>query len=237
MTSAIEPLDRGSTTQRRRPGDGADRVFDTLAAEIVSGALAEGDKLSEPEIARRFGMSRAPIREALRRLEAKRLVVRLPNMGSRVAGFSADELIELYFLREALEGMAARLAATHASESQLDEAARILDAQQGAWDSREAGEMGYRATNIAFHRLVAAASGNAALAAALQDDAHQVSRVWRRVHKQFPMRGQEAIDDHRWILRALRARDGDLAEMAMRRHVAATRRSYEAILNAEREAG
>lgn len=216
----------------KRAGDSADRVFDAIGEDILAGRLVEGQKLSEPDLARRFGTSRGPIREAIRRLSERRLVTHQPNLGVRVASFSPRQIINLYYVREALEGMAARLAAEQITEGELDEIEQVLTFQQRAWDEREPGEMRYRDANITFHDIVCNASRNNALITELQDGWHQLSRLWRRQHAGHPMRGQSAIDDHRRVQYALQQRDPQLAEILMRRHIAATRRSYEAILSA-----
>ena len=83
----------------------ADQIFTRMRREIVEGQLPPGSKMSEPELARRYGISRGPLREALRRLESSSLVVRRPNVGARVVELTSDQLLDLYYLREALEGL------------------------------------------------------------------------------------------------------------------------------------
>src|ERR1700754_4129355 len=92
-----------------------DRIFPELEFDIVSGKLPMGAKLGEETLAARFGVSRGPLREALRRLEGGGLVVRLPHLGVRVGQLSKSDLAEVYEIREVLEGLAARLAAERMS--------------------------------------------------------------------------------------------------------------------------
>src|SRR5690554_1963941 len=86
----------------------AERVFQQLQDAIVRGELAPGSKITEPGLSRTYGISRGPLREAMRRLEAHRLIERVPHVGARVVQLSMQELLELFDVREALESMAAR---------------------------------------------------------------------------------------------------------------------------------
>ncbi|RLA35756.1 MAG: GntR family transcriptional regulator, partial [Gammaproteobacteria bacterium] len=97
----------------------SDRIFARIQKEIVEGVLKPGSKISEPELARAYGISRGPLREAIGRLEACHLVVRKANIGARVVSLSAEQLLEIYHVREALEGMAARLAATQMTDAEI----------------------------------------------------------------------------------------------------------------------
>src|ERR1700722_2070314 len=112
--------------QRRPPrhvlgesGTLAEQVFCRLSAAILAGELAPGAKISEPALAKQYGVSRGPLREALHRLQERKLITRSPNQGPRVVKPSAAVLAELFVVREDLEGMAARLAATHATDAEI----------------------------------------------------------------------------------------------------------------------
>ena len=104
----------------------SERIFARIQQEIVEGKLKPGSKISEPELARAYGISRGPLREAIGRLEACSLVVRKANVGARVVSLSSEQLLEIYHVREALEGMAARLAATAMSDEEIADLARLL---------------------------------------------------------------------------------------------------------------
>ena len=103
------------------------KLYDDLSSAIVSGEIAPGAKLSEPAIARRFGVSRAPVREAIRRLQERGLVTYVANQGARVAEPSAAEFLALLDVREATEGMAARLAAESMSEAEIASALEVTE--------------------------------------------------------------------------------------------------------------
>lgn len=108
----------------------SEHVFRKIQSAIVSGEIAPGSKISEPELARTYGISRGPLREAIHRLEGLRLLVRVPHVGARVVSLGHAELIELYEIRESLEGMACRLAAERMSQAEIDELRRVLDTHE-----------------------------------------------------------------------------------------------------------
>ena len=105
-------------------GDGetlSEHVFRKIQSAIVKDEIAPGSKISEPELARTYGISRGPLREAIHRLEGQKLLVRVPHVGARVVSLSHAELIELYEIRESLEGMACRLAAERMSQAEIEQ--------------------------------------------------------------------------------------------------------------------
>jgi DNA-binding GntR family transcriptional regulator len=108
----------------------ADIASHRLAQSIVTGELAQGQKLNEAELAERFGMGRGPLREALRHLEGMRLVNRIPNVGARVVVLDRKTLSDLYAVRAALEGMACRIAATSMTEDEIDQLRKLLDSHE-----------------------------------------------------------------------------------------------------------
>ena len=148
----------------------ADRVFGSLCDAIVKGEIAAGSKISEPELAKRFDVSRASLREAIGRLEACNLVSRRPNVGARVVELSLDELLEIYRVREALEGMAARLAAEQMSENELDELESLLEDEQ-QFDPND--------INHDFHYAIVQGGKNRRLAHLLCDDLYHLMRMYR----------------------------------------------------------
>ena len=123
MLEVIEPID----TLQEDSETLSEQVFRRIQAAIVKGEIAPGSKISEPELARTYGISRGPLREAIHRLEGQRLLVRIPHVGARVVSLSHAELIELYEIRESLEGMACRLAAERMTQKEIDELRQVLD--------------------------------------------------------------------------------------------------------------
>src|SRR5476651_1550006 len=104
----------------------SENVFRRIQAAIVKGEIAPGSKISEPELARAYGISRGPLREALHRLEGQKLLVRIPHVGARVVSLSREELGELYQIRESLEGLACRLAAERMAPEEVEELREVL---------------------------------------------------------------------------------------------------------------
>lgn len=190
---------------------------------IVSGRLAQGSKLSEPELAREFGISRGPLREALRRLEGLGLVQHVPHVGARVVHHSLAEMIEIYHVREALEGMAARLAASAIDVPTIDGLYRLLDAHAEHLAASVDQTYLQREGDFDFHERIIRAARNDKLMRMLQGDLYHPVRMYRYHGSQHAARSQRALHEHRRIVDALADRDGDLAEMLMRRHIESAR--------------
>jgi len=205
----------------------AEQVFKRIQSAIVEGQIAPGSKISEPELAKRYGISRGPLREAMHRLEGQKLLVRVPHIGARVVSLSAKELIELYQVREALEGLACRLAAEHMPPAEIDELRRVLELHEQ--DAAFQAGIGYyqQEGDFDFHYRIIKGSGNQALTRLLGDELYQLMRMYRLQFASTPKRPRQAFIEHHWILDALAARDGELAEMLMQRHIAASRRNIE----------
>jgi DNA-binding GntR family transcriptional regulator len=109
----------------------SDQVFDRLLEAITSGRFEPGERLSETNLAKMLGVSRGPLREAIRRLEGRKLVERTPNVGPRVVSLGTDELTEIFHIRERLEALAVRLATERMTEEQLDELEERLSQHAG----------------------------------------------------------------------------------------------------------
>jgi DNA-binding GntR family transcriptional regulator len=197
----------------------ADRAFEWLEAAIIKGELAPETKLDEVSLAKSFGISRGPVREAINRLEGKKLVERVPHIGARVATLSRSNLREIFFVREALEGMACRLAAEHISDTEIDDLQNLLEghAKQG---ELEAGQNYFqRPGDYDFHYRIIIASKNNKLIHMLIDDLYHLLRVYRYRSSSRKGRAQAALGEHRAIVAAMRARDPDKAERLMREHL------------------
>lgn len=141
----------------------ADRVFARLQDDIVRGVIAPGTKVSETDLASRYGVSRGPLREALRRLESRKLLERVVHVGTRVTSLSFDDLIEIYYVREALEGMAARLAAENMSDEEVRGLTALLGQHEQQQDLREDTAYFQREGDLDFHYRIIQGSHNATL--------------------------------------------------------------------------
>ena len=205
----------------------ADRAFEWLEAAIIKGDLAPETRLDEVSLAKSFGISRGPVREAINRLEGKKLVERVPHVGARVVTFSKSDLREIFVVREALEGMACRLAAENISDAEIDDLETLLEghAKQGALKSGD--NYFQRPGDYDFHYRIIQASKNHKLIHMLIDDLYHLLRVYRYRSSSRKGRAQEALREHRDIVAAIRARDPDTAERLMRRHLLHARLSLE----------
>jgi DNA-binding GntR family transcriptional regulator len=194
----------------------ANLAFEKIVGAIVCGDIAPGARISEAELARKFGISRGPLREALMRLEGRRLVERKPNLGAYVVGLSARGLDELFTMREALEGMACRLAATAMTDAEIAELTQYLHCFN---HDGEATADYYQALED-FHVRIVRGSRNERLIAACCDELFYQFRVYRlQASVQPGARAQVACEEHQRIIDALVAHDPDRAESAMRRHL------------------
>ena len=205
----------------------SEQVFRRIREAIVRGDVAPGSKISEPELARTYGISRGPLREAIHRLEGQRLVVRVPHAGARVAALSLAELVELYEIRESLEGMACRLAAERLTPQGIDELRQLLDTHER--DPAFQAGTGYylQEGDHDFHYRIIQASGNGMLVRLLCGELYHLVRMYRLKVSATPNRPRQAFAEHHRILDALAEGDGELAELLMRRHIAASKRNLQ----------
>lgn len=210
----------------------ADRAFDNIVEAIVQGRIAPGETINEVNLSSQLGVSRAPLREAIVRLEAKGLIHRVPHMGARVIDLRLQDLEELFAIREGLEGMAARLAAAAMSDDELDTLERSLDAHRRQPDVASGTAYYQPGGDQDFHFRIARGSNNQRLFRLLCEDMYSLLRVYRFRSSTTPGRARQAYKEHQEILAALRRRDADAAEKAMRRHVRLSWSNTEARLNA-----
>ncbi len=205
----------------------SEQVYEALKSAIVTGDLKPGDKIREPELAKRFGTSRGPLRDALRRLEARHLVTNTPNAGARVVSLSRSQLIELYQVREALEGMTCRLAADNMPAEEIEELSGLLDRHEAVVRRKEGAEYFRQEGDLDFHFRIAMGCRNDLLRSALCDDHYHLMRLYRHKYSNRSGRPRRALAEHRMILDAIRDRDGELAELLMRRHIRNARKTFE----------
>jgi len=205
----------------------SDQLFRKLQSAIVKGEIAPGSKISEPELARAYGVSRGPLREALHRLEGQKLLVRVPHVGARVVSLSQQELCELYEIRESLEGMACRLAAERMHAQDVQELRRVLEAHERD-EAFQAGRGYYQQEgDYDFHYRIVKGSGNQMLFRMLCDELYQLARMYRIQYSNTPNRPRQSYAEHHRILDAIADGDGELAEILMRRHIRASRLNIE----------
>ena len=188
----------------------ADRAFEWLEEAIIKGDYPPGAKLDEVALAKSFGISRGPVREAIRRLEGKKLVNRVPNVGARVSAVQPSDLADLLYVREALEGMACRLATERMTDEEMAELAKLLEGH-GAQRSLKDGDSYYqRPGDYDFHFRIIQGSRSTKLIEMLCDDLYYLLRVFR--YRSVP--GKEGprkpSKEHQAVVKAMLARDPDV---------------------------
>ncbi len=196
-----------------------DRAYAWIRDAIANGVYGAGDRLPEVELASEAGISRTPVREALRRLDSEGIVELLPNRGSRVAGWSAHDLDEAFELRSQLEGYGARLAAQRAGTGELSELTQLVEGMEEVVAGRAPGRLDRIAElNGKFHSGVLELAGNRRLASVVQAIV-QRALVARTFHLYTPQELARSSGHHRELLDALSAGDPDWAEAIMRAHI------------------
>lgn len=196
----------------------AESVYEHVLDAILSGTLAGGVELSEVALAAELGVSRTPVHEALRRLATDGLVTVESNRQARVASFGRRDVVEIYEMRGLLEPAAAERAATRIDPAALADLRRNADALASAPESADWPSRAIR-FDIDFHDALAQAADNARLQADVSKYRHLVRAFCRLSGGTGNLRC--ALEEHRVILDALEAADGQAASRAMRDHIAA----------------
>ena len=194
-------------------------AYAKLHAAIQAGTFEPGKRMMETEIAAWLQMSRTPARDAMRRLENEGLLVHEPRLGLVVATLDHAAVIELYTMREVLEGTAARLAARHASELEVEQLLELL-----AVEKKLKGKYAELAEhNQRFHHALRQAAHNRYLLRALITVRDSMGLLGKS-QMTVPHRAATAYKEHEQIVRAIRKRDADAAEAAARAHIRAAQR-------------
>ena len=191
-------------------------VYSKLEEEILSGELPRGKALGEIALAKRLGVSRTPIRGALHRLWEEGLVEILPNRGATVLGINTNDLIEIYKLRERLEGLASSLAAARITEEELatlGEAVELAEFYISKNDTEHIKEL-----DTVFHSVIYKASGSRFLSGTLSE-LHRKIKSYRKRSLAVPGRLSVSAEEHREILEAIKAHDAKKADTLTSLHV------------------
>lgn len=205
----------------------SDQVFEKLQTDIVKGVIHPGQKFSESELAITYGVGRGPLREAIRRLEGRGLIVKRPHSGISVVSLGYQELIDIYYVREALEGMACRLAAENMSTIEIDELKNLLSQHKQMVSDEEWRSYYQKEGDFDFHYRIIKGSGNKKLYQSLCGELYHLVRMYRYRLSMMSGRPAQALKEHANIVEAIAARDGELAEMLMRRHISAARKNIQ----------
>ena len=192
-------------------------AYKILRQAIADGTLPPGQRLKETDLARDLSVSRTPIREALQQLSKEGFVVITPRQGAYVRRWTREEALEILLIREVLEGLAARLAASSMSSQDIERLARHIE-------DFESGRIDYAESDRRFHEDILRACGMKRLIGLIRNlyDGIQMFKVLNTSF-QSPERIRQSIEEHRSIIRAFRAKDPDLVEQAMRNNFRHTR--------------
>ncbi|MEF2549759.1 GntR family transcriptional regulator [Aurantimonas sp. A2-1-M11] len=198
-----------------------DRVYEDIRADIIRGRHPPGTRLTEEMLAERYQVSRTPVRAALHKLASDGFVDMIPRIGAVVKTRSQAEIAEIYGVRALLEGTAAGLAATRRSDADLAELTRLAEDMER--NVAEGGQIEILSRlNREFHHVIAAASGNRTLEEAVL----RLMGIGLLIHTYGSFRGPDirrSLAEHRVLIDALTARDGEWATAVMRSHMLATR--------------
>ena len=200
-----------------------EKVFEKIRTDILRGRYKKGDELVECTIGKELGVSRTPVREAIRQLELEGLVQLIPNKGAFVTGISTKDVMDMYLIRAKLEGLCAAMAATHVTQETLDkmEEAIVLsdyyvEKENFQQVCQQDGE---------FHKLLYEASQSRILAHTLLDFHQYLQRV-RMASVKERKRTQPSAQEHKQILEAIRKGDAKAAEQAAYQHITNTIKNF-----------
>ena len=193
-------------------------VFQSIRDKILNGTYKEHEELREVALGKELGVSRTPVREALRQLELEGLVTIIPNKGAFVTGITQKDIQDIYEMRFMLEGLCARWATEHITEAQLEELEEIIFLSE--FHSRRYASSADQVTELdgRFHRVLYEASQSRMLSHVLTDF-HRYSLMARRSSMVSEERARKSIREHKQILRAIRDNDSNLAEQLANEHV------------------
>lgn len=194
----------------------ASELTGRLRDMIVEGTLKPGDKIAEPDLCDLFGVSRTPLREAIKVLAAEGLIELTPNRGARIARIAPEAVEELFPIMGMLEALAGELACARLDADDLARLEAMHAEMVGHW--RRGEWLAYSRLNRAIHEEIFRLAGNATLSALYQNLMVRIHAV-RFVARKSPERWAEAVDDHERMMAALRARDGASLSAIMREHL------------------
>ncbi|MBR5528146.1 MAG: GntR family transcriptional regulator [Clostridia bacterium] len=193
----------------------ADSVFERIENDILSGKFRPGDTYTECTLSKLFGVSRTPVREAIRRLEQEGLI-RITTKGAEILGVDMQDLEDIYEIRGRLEGLAAKKCAKKITDEELASLKEIIElhefyTQKGLSDK-------IKDTDSEFHETIYAVCGSDIYSSVLSS-LHRRIRKYRKLSVQNPTRAAQAAKEHREIYTALENHDGNLAEKLTAQHI------------------
>jgi DNA-binding GntR family transcriptional regulator len=192
-----------------------EKILETIRDAISSGALKPGERVAEPDLAERFGISRTPIREAFRQLESEGYLTVIPRKGAVVISFSSKEVDEFYAIKSILEGYAAHCACKNLTEKEIDKLTAINEKLRQLADERDVKHF-FKIHND-FHELFRKAADNQKLDEMITGLVEKFQRM-RYASLSKPGRMEVSVLEHNKIIEAFRARNAELAEQLVRKN-------------------
>ena len=184
-------------------------VYEALRKDIIEGRLQPGQKIIMSEVAKEFGLSDIPVREAIRRLESEGYVHFTPHVGAIVSELDGDKIIELYLIRTELESLATRLAVAHVTTRDIDFLIKKNHEMELAIQAEKLEKLG--ALNKDFHLRIYRAAPYPTLTQLIEDLWEKMERT-QCVFSFVPERAVESVEEHKKIIEALKSKDTKLAE-------------------------
>ncbi len=193
-----------------------EQVFETLQESILNGELKPGDPLPEIRLSEELGVSRTPVREALRKLELEGLVKTIPNRGTFVVGISEKDIEDIYTIRMYIEGLAAKWAAANITDELLEEMRSIVELQKFYAEKNDPFQVWQ--LDSRFHYILYQASGSRVLKQTLTSMHHYIQRT-RELSISRLGRAATTVQEHLNIFNAIEQHDGELAEKLTFEHI------------------
>jgi DNA-binding GntR family transcriptional regulator len=198
-------------------------VFEAIREAIIRGDLKQGERLMETQLAEEMGVSRTPVREAIRKLELEGLVVMVPRKGAYVAGLSLKDIIDVFEIRSALEALAGALAAERITDNELEELERFLVLIGECAEKNDIQQ--FVDLDTRFHDLLFQATRNSRLLQMINNLRDQIQR-FRETSLAYPGRLKRAFEEHKKIVEALSERNSELVASLAREHIESAENSF-----------
>ncbi len=201
-----------------------EKIFHKLRQDILDGRYKEGDSLVELKLAEEMGVSRTPVREAVRQLELEGLVSCIPNKGVFVEGISRQDIEDIYAIRESLEGLAARWAIERMDKEalkELEDICELMEFYTGKGDLDQVGRL-----NSQFHDIIFNSTNSRPLKQVLSDFQYYIENI-RLASLKTPGRAKQSLKEHKSIVEAFKDRDIETGERVMVEHIRNSRMNVE----------
>ncbi len=194
------------------------KVFQKIRDNILKGIYKEGEELREITVGKELGVSRTPVREALRQLELEGLVKIVPNKGAYVTGITRKDVSDIYAIRSLLEGLCARWATEHITEEQIDKLEEIILLSEYHVNKKKDLSTQVVKFDSEFHEVLYEASQSRILDHVLSDF-HKYVQMARKTSVTHQERAEKSIAEHKEILQAIKDKDADRAERLANEHI------------------